>query len=493
MAAASIDPGIVYLLRTDASAYSGEAPYHPFARYPEYPFRAMSGSENRDYGRVRDLLANYGLDGGRFGTPLWNPLGGIIRPGNTVLIKPNMVMHVHERGLDIGSVITWGSVIRPVVDYAYRALGGNGRIIIADAPLQACDFGKITELNGCAAIAEFYGREAGFALELLDLRSAMALKDAHGAVRGLRTLNNDPGRTVAVDLGGRSCLAGDEARYRVTNYSPRVMRRYHGDGRHRYLIPRGVLEADVIINMPKPKAHRKAGVSIAMKNMVGAAGEKACLPHHRLGSRAEGGDEYLRRSALKRWATRLQELMDEAGIRGRRAPLRALRPVLQAVNGLIRRSRKDPYREGSWWGNETIGAMICDLNAIITFSDLRGEMRDSPQRTQLVIADGIIAGEGEGPLGPDPVHSGFLAIGLNAPAVDSAVAKIMGFDPGKIPHIRDAFSLAFAPPGIRRPGDVSLRSNHPPWSGVRVSEIPRSDTLLFRPPASWAGHIELEV
>jgi hypothetical protein len=72
------------------------------------------------------------------------------------------------------------------------------------------------------------------------------------------------------------------------------------------------------------------------------------------------------------------------------------------------------------------------------------------------------------------------------------VAKIMGFDPGKIPHIRDAFSLALAPPGIRRPGDVSVRSNHPPWSGVRVSEIPRSDTLLFRPPASWAGHIELE-
>jgi hypothetical protein len=168
------------------------------------------------------------------------------------------------------------------------------------------------------------------------------------------------------------------------------MRRYHGDGRHRYLIPRGVLEADVVINMPKPKAHRKAGVSIAMKNMVGAAGEKACLPHHRLGSRAEGGDEYLHRSALKRWATRLQELMDEAGIQGRTAPLRALRPVLQAVNGLIRRSRKDPYREGSWWGNETIGAMICDLNALIMYADLRGEMRDSPQRTQLVVADGII-------------------------------------------------------------------------------------------------------
>lgn len=488
------DPGVVYLSRAGASAHGGPPPHHPSVRYPEYSFRALSGTDNTDYGRVRDLLAGFGLDAAHFGTARWNPLGGLVGPGDTVLIKPNMVMHAHEWGLDIESVITRGSVIRPMVDYAWKALGGKGRIVIADAPLQACDFGKVTARNGCAAIVEFYRREAGFAVELLDLRSAMALKDEYGAIRGLIPLNDDPGRIVAVDLGERSCFAGSEegrVRYRVTNYSPRVMRRCHGGGAHRYLIPREVLGADLIINMPKPKAHRKAGVSIAMKNLVGAAGEKACLPHHRLGSPASGGDEYPRRSVLKACATRIQELIDEAGIYGRHTPLPFLRLGRRVTEGLIRRLLKDRCREGNWWGNETVGRMICDLNTIMMFADRGGVLRDSPQRAQLVIADGIVAGGGEGPLGPDPVPAGLLAIGLSAPAVDAAVARVMGFDPGRVPHIRDAFSLAFAPAGIRHPGDVFVRSDHPPWSGVRVSGIAASETLQIRPSAGWAGHIEI--
>lgn len=483
------DPGTVYLLRTGLSAYRAAPPFHPPVRYPEYPFGELSEGDDGEYAFVRELLAGLGLDAGRFGTAAWNPLGELVAPGRTVLIKPNMVMHAHEGGRGLEGVITWGSVIRPVVDYAYRALRGKGRILIADAPLQACDFGTVAERGGCAAIAEFYRREAGFPIELVDLRGAMALKDAYGAVRGIVPLNASPGRSVAVELGASSRLRGDASLYRVTNYSPRAMRRHHAEGMHGYLIPREVLGADLIVNMPKPKSHRKAGVSIAMKNLVGAAGEKACLPHHRRGARSDGGDEYLYRSALKRCATRLQELMDEAGIRGRRAPVLALRPVTRAVEGLIRRFQRDPYREGSWWGNETIGWMIGDLNAIVTFADRRGAMRDSPQRRQLVVADGIVAGEGEGPLGPDPVAAGFLAAGFSAPAVDAATARIMGFDPEKVPHIRDAFPLDSGP---ARPGDVSVRSNHAPWSGVRVAEIPLRETLRFRAASSWAGRIEVD-
>ena len=483
-------PGDVYLLRIGQASYSGVPPYHPSERYPEYPFDAHLDRGNNDYGLVRELLAAYGLDAERFGMPQWNPLGGVIRPGNTVLIKPNMVMHAHEEGGNPQCLITWGSIIRPVVDLAYRALGGRGRLIVADAPLQACDFGKVTELNGCAEIAAFYRREAGFPLELLDLRRTTALKDRHGVIRGLAVPEGDAARTAAVDLGGRSRLTGDARRYRVTNYSPRAMRQAHGEGRHRYLIPRAVLESDVIINLPKPKAHRKAGVSISMKNFVGAAGVKSCLPHHRFGSKASGGDEYLHRSALKRLATLLQERLDEAGMRGRAALIPPFLLALRAVNGLIRRVGKDPYREGSWWGNETIGGMICDLNTIMVYADRNGVLRDSPQRTQLVLVDGIVAGEGEGPLAPGSVRSGFLALGFSPPAVDAAVARVMGFDPEKVPHIRDAFSLPFAPAGVRRPGDVSLRSNYPPWSGVRVADIPPSETLHFKPPSSWAGHLE---
>ena len=36
-----------------------------------------------------------------------------------------------------------------------------------------------------------------------------------------------------------------------------------------YCISEACLEADVIINLPKPKTHRKAGFTGALKNMIG--------------------------------------------------------------------------------------------------------------------------------------------------------------------------------------------------------------------------------
>ena len=71
--------------------------------------------------------------------------------------------------------------------------------------------------------------------------------------------------------------------FRVTMYNPDLMRQTHGRGRHQYLIAREVIEADVVINVPKLKTHRKAGITGALKNLVGINGNKDYLPHHRLG------------------------------------------------------------------------------------------------------------------------------------------------------------------------------------------------------------------
>ena len=54
-------------------------------------------------------------------------------------------------------------------------------------------------------------------------------------------------------------------------------------GRHRYLVARELIEADVVFNVPKLKTHKKAGVTGALKNLVGINGHKAYLPHHRKG------------------------------------------------------------------------------------------------------------------------------------------------------------------------------------------------------------------
>jgi hypothetical protein len=53
-----------------------------------------------------------------------------------------------------------------------------------------------------------------------------------------------------------------------------------------------VLSADLVVNLPKLKTHKKTGVTLALKNLVGINGDKNWLPHHSQGSVEKGGDEY---------------------------------------------------------------------------------------------------------------------------------------------------------------------------------------------------------
>src|SRR5687768_17691117 len=78
------------------------------------------------------------------------------------------------------------------------------------------------------------------------------------------------------------------------------MAKTHGKGRHRYLVAKDVLDADVVINLPKLKTHRKAGVTCALKNLIGINGNKEFLPHHRVGGAEAGGDCYPGSSRTKR-------------------------------------------------------------------------------------------------------------------------------------------------------------------------------------------------
>ena len=71
---------------------------------------------------------------------------------------------------------------------------------------------------------------------------------------------------------------------RITNYDYHEVNRHHRGDRHEYCISEACLSADVIINLPKPKTHRKAGYTGALKNMVGINAAKDYLPHHTKGS-----------------------------------------------------------------------------------------------------------------------------------------------------------------------------------------------------------------
>jgi len=55
-----------------------------------------------------------------------------------------------------------------------------------------------------------------------------------------------------------------------------------------------------------------------------------------------------------------------------------------------------------------------------------------------VIADGIIAMEGNGPLNGSPRYLGKIVLSDDPVAADATCAKLMGFDPNRVPHIREA-------------------------------------------------------
>ena len=101
------------------------APFSPGEAYPEYRLRDVAPVANPVYAAVRESFRLLELDASAYGRAEWNPLGGWIKPGMRVLLKPNLVRHFHPYGLDTRAIYTHGSVVRAVADFAWRALEGD--------------------------------------------------------------------------------------------------------------------------------------------------------------------------------------------------------------------------------------------------------------------------------------------------------------------------------------------------------------------------------
>lgn len=212
--------------------------YCPSARYPEYCFNEYALEDNVIYDMVRECLYGLELDQARYGTSEWNPLGdGIIKPDDTVLVKPNMVLdvnHLRENGEDC--LITHPSIVRAIVDYVFLAIGkGNGKVIIADAPVQSCDFEHLVNNLGYREILNFYIRN-GKPVQLCDLRqSGVAYRHREQTLQDSDISSN----YRVVDLGEASPFyekGGNDKNLRITNYLPSSMRQYHAGSRQAYCI-----------------------------------------------------------------------------------------------------------------------------------------------------------------------------------------------------------------------------------------------------------------
>jgi len=465
------------------------SPYHPSEQYPEHQSGHSDTPDNHIYASVRRLFVQLGMDNKNFGAPQWNPLGGLIVPGNRVFIKPNWVMHRNKGGSGMDCLITHPSIIRAVFDYVCIALEGHGKILIGDAPLQSCDFDSLQALPGTKELMDYF-HSRGPDVEILDLRQELAVKKA-GIVSSRTSLCGDPRGYAAVDFGRDSMLdpvRGHFRKFRVTNYNPGPMLRHHNETTHEYCISKSVLSSDVVINLAKMKTHRKAGITCALKNMVGINGNKDWLPHHRVGSRSEGYDEYMAASQRRALAAAVTDRIESLPACPARTALAQFRRALLFSNRLL--PFGDNYHEGSWWGNDTIPRTIADLNRAALYAGPDGNLHETRCRKIFHVVDGVVAGEGEGPLEPEPFKAGILVGGYSAPAVDYICAMIMGFDPGKIPTIKYSLSDMKYRIADYRAKDILLRFENEEFSPA--TELPERITFSFRPTSGWAGHIEAD-
>lgn len=474
----------VAIIKDDRLDYCYEAPYHPGDYYPEYPFSDTSHS-NATYKGVRDLLYLLGMDKDNFGKASWNPLGSLIRPGNSVLIKPNMVMHYNPAG-GTEQLITHGSIIRAIVDYAYIALKGSGSITIADAPNQSADFEILKRITGIDKIAGFYGRSAGFRINILDLRKEKGyIRRTGGRVK--EPLKGDPLGYSIIDLKEDSELEGitlDRELFRVADYDKNEVLKHHDHGRHEYCISNSVLNADLVISLPKLKTHGKTGMTCALKNFVGINGYKDWLPHYRAGSLEEGGDEYFHKDIRKSIFQALNYRMNASSNPLYVLPLRALSLIMFYTRLLVPFS--DDILNGACCTNDTIPRTVTDLNKIVLYADKNGVMRNTQQRKLFIVVDSIVAGEKEGPLKPAPKKCGVLVAGYDPVRVDIVCSKLMGFDYKKMPLFSHALHCKKYSISGGSPEDVQVVSDRCRC----LDDVYREFNCNFVPATGWKGYVE---
>jgi hypothetical protein len=309
-----------------------------------------------------------------------------------------------------------------------------------------------------------------------------------------------------MDLGHDSLfdeIAEHAGRFRSTAaVYENVMGEVHNTEHHRYSFATTVLESDVFICLAKMKTHRKAGVTLSLKNLVGLNNEKRWLPHHRAGRLSEGGD-VLANDAPVAHVVKEQMADRFASNKYGKYGFQVVMPIAKAgyrvgVKWWLKRLRKQsvykpPWHEGDWYRNDTVWRMVLDLNHLLLYADKQGQLTDSIQRRYFSCIDGILAGDKEGPLHPRPKPAGVLVAGFNPVAVDLACIKLMGLDYKKIP-------LMMGVQRLKRPL-IFARDIHALWQRLRITSnkpeylrLQDEETRYFQfePSAGWKGHIELD-
>jgi hypothetical protein len=255
------------------------------------------------------------------------------------------------------------------------------------------------------------------------------------------------------------------------------------------MISKSALTADVFLSIPKLKTHKKCGLTVNLKALVGINANKNWLPHYVFGSPADGGDQF----AVTSVRGRLENLVVMPA-------KQLLLKNLPAFQSLARRTKKVGYgvfgdteevvRSGNWHGNDTVWRMSLDLNRILLYGNPDGSLRPggSPKRYFSVV-DGIVAMEGNGPVAGTRREAGVLLAGANPVAIDATCARLLGFDPARLPILARAFEPHLLPLIEGSERDIVPASNVAAWNRALTAWRPE-DSLRFHPHFGWTGAIE---
>jgi uncharacterized protein (DUF362 family) len=412
-----------------------------------------------------------------------------VRAGHRVVIKPNWVKEHDERHPAPNHwehLVTHPSVLEAVTRWAAGRLGSGGEIVLCDAPQTDSSFARLREYCGLDALLERARRDfPRVRFELLDLRPE-EWHAVDGVTVSKTPLPGDPRGSTHLHLDSASEFTGFAGCGRLygASFDMAETNARHHDSQHEYLLCRTPLEADVFITLPKLKTHKKVGVTCALKNLVGITANKNWLPHHTEGTPDQGGDQFPVSTAKARveqsWMGAAKRyLTAHPGLARLFVPLKKAARLAFGGTGTV-------VRSGNWHGNDTCWRMVLDLNKCLFFFDGRAQPRPQPLH-YLAVVDGIIGGEGNGPMSPDPKPAGVILAGTHPVAVDCVAAVLMGFDWRKLPLLKNAFAMremSFVP---FQPDDIQVLSNRAEWAGKLAQMF---DTFQFRPHFGWVGAIE---
>lgn len=469
----------IYLEKRNVYSYPGETDFYaPHVKYPEYPFDVLSESENNVYDMIRNALYGMGLDKEHYGKEEWNPLGEFIKPGDSVIIKPNLVRD-YDSTKQYECTLTHPSIIRTIIDYCVIAKAGH--IVVGDAPIQGANMDRIREDCHIDEMIQLY-HSKGVNIEFCDFRNYI-VEQKGGLLITKKEKNDDSNEYLTVHLENKSehCKDSFSGKYEIAGYVDKEINELHHGDTHDYIIDRKVLEADVIINLPKPKTHRYAGLTGAQKNFVGCCSDKESLPHFKAGSPCVGGDETNSDSILSKklakyyrkylWACKKKQYVRAAYFH-------------LIYRGLYELKGDHLYTNGAWYGNDTIWRTILDLNKIMLFADKSGKIHmDVPQRKIFTLGDMIIAGEKEGPLNPTAKSMGVVVVTDNMAIFDYVFCKIAGFDETLIPTIHHSVRNTHLSPENWK--EIVITSNDERVDGKTIFDVAFPEEYWLEPHPFW--------